>query len=148
MRRFDGAHPDNTNSDRTVLYAIGLTPGPYIDRGEASRVGTSQPQAFAFDVHAQTHACKLWSPGFGVRRNVGRRARGREKRRLEIQDGKRTPSHARQAFSWQSISLTSHVSDAESLVSPKTCASRCFARLASRRSVSLREEAKRKKMHS
>jgi hypothetical protein len=33
VRRFDGAHPDNTNSDRTVLYAIGLTPGPYIDRG-------------------------------------------------------------------------------------------------------------------
>ena len=108
-RRFDGVHPDNTKCGRMVLYAIGLTPGPYIDRGQQSRVGTSQPQAFAFDVHAQTHACKLWSPGFGVRRNVGRRARGREKRRLEIQDGKRTPSHARQAFSWQSISLTSHL---------------------------------------
>lgn len=33
VRRFDSAYPDNTNSDRTVLYAIGLTPGPYIDRG-------------------------------------------------------------------------------------------------------------------
>jgi hypothetical protein len=80
VRRFDGAHPDNTNSDRTVLYAIGLTPGPYIDRGQASRVGTSQPQAFAFDVHAQTHATELWSPGFGVRRTWGeKRKDGREK---------------------------------------------------------------------
>ena len=27
-------------------------------------MGTSQPHAFAFDVHAQTHAANLWSPGF------------------------------------------------------------------------------------
>lgn len=34
-----------------------------------------------------------------------------KKRRLEIQDGKHMPSHGRQTFSWQSISLTSLVSD-------------------------------------
>lgn len=51
----------------------------------------------------------------------GERAKGRQKRRLKIQDGRHMPSRARQTFSWQSISLTSHISDAESLVSPKAC---------------------------
>ena len=79
MSRFDSVHPDNTKRDRTVLYAICLTPGPYIDRaqqGKASRVGTSQPQAFAFDVHAAAKNC-------GVRgsseEKLGRKEKGREK---------------------------------------------------------------------
>jgi hypothetical protein len=64
-----------------------------------SRVGTSQPQAFAFDVHAHIHAAKLWSPGFGVRRTWGEdKNGGRKKSRLKIQDGKHMPSHARETF--------------------------------------------------
>lgn len=114
-----------------------------------SRVGTSQPQAFAFDVHAQTHAAKLWSPGFCMRRTWGERAKGAVGNRGDSRS--KTESICRvtqdKPSSRQSISLTSHVSDERRARARKPCVGedlrlRCFARLAQQASVSSREEAK------
>lgn len=49
--KLQGHRPDNIDSDELIHDAIGLTHGPYIDRGASSRVATSQPQAFVFDAN-------------------------------------------------------------------------------------------------
>ena len=119
-----------------------------------SRVGTSQPQAFAFDVHAQTHAAKLWSPGFCMRRTWGERAKGAVGNRGDSRS--KTESICRvtqdKPSSRQSISLTSHVSDERRARARKPCVGedlrlRCFARLAQQASVSLNRR-RNGKMHS